>query len=71
MEQQKLSNRNKKKNNCMHISSNKTSEISHEKTWTWLQNGNIKRETETLPIAEGKNAIKIDYIKEKSINASE
>ena len=27
-----------------------TSNISHEKTWTWLRNGNLKRETESLLI---------------------
>ena len=25
--------------------------ISHEKTWTWLGKGNLKRETESLLIA--------------------
>ena len=29
--------------------------ISHDKTWTWLRKGNIKRETESLLIAERKN----------------
>ena len=28
-----------------------TGEISREKTWTWLRNGNLKRETESLLIA--------------------
>ena len=27
-----------------------TSDISHEKTWTWLKKGNLKRETESLLI---------------------
>ena len=35
-----------------------TSEISHEKTWTWLRKGNLKRETESLLIAVQNNAIR-------------
>ena len=31
-----------------------TSDISHEKTWTWLRKGNVKRETESLQIAAQK-----------------
>ena len=30
------------------------SNISHEKTWTWLKKGNFKRETESLLIAAQK-----------------
>ena len=40
-----------------------TSEISHEKTWTWLRKGNLKRETESLLIAAQNDAIRIKYIK--------
>ena len=40
-----------------------TSDISHEKTWTWLRNGNLKRETESLQIAAENNAISSNYIK--------
>ena len=36
-----------------------TSEISHEKTWTWLRKGNLKRETESLLIAAQNKAIRI------------
>ena len=32
--------------------------ISHEKTWTWLRKGNLKRETESLQIAAVNNAIR-------------
>ena len=39
------------------------SNISHEKTWTWLRKGNFKRETECLQIAAQNNAIKIDHNK--------
>ena len=43
----------------------KTGEIAHEKTWTWLQKGNLTRKTESLPIAPKSitktNKAKIDY----------
>ena len=35
-----------------------TSEISHEKTWTWLRKGNLERETESLLIEAQNNAIR-------------
>ena len=37
--------------------------MSHEKTWTWLRKGNLKRETESLLIAILNNAISTHYIK--------
>ena len=40
-----------------------TTDIIHEKTWTGLRKGNLKRETESLLIAAQNNAIKINYIK--------
>ena len=40
-----------------------TSDISHEKTWTWLRKGNLKRETESLLIAAKNNVIKTNHIK--------
>ena len=39
--------------------------ISHEKTWTWLRKGNLKRESKSLPIAEQNNAIRTNHIKER------
>ena len=39
------------------------SNISHEKTWTWLIKGNLKRETESLLIAAQNNAIRTNHIK--------
>ena len=39
--------------------------ISHQKTWTWLWKGNLKRETESLLIAVQDNAIRTDHIKAK------
>ena len=42
-----------------------TSDISHEKTWTWLRKGNLKRETESLLIAAQNNAIRTNHIKAK------
>ena len=35
-----------------------TSEISREKTWTWLRKRRLKRETESLLIAIHNNAIR-------------
>ena len=40
-----------------------TSDISHEKTWTWLRKGNHKRETESLLIAAQNSTITINQIK--------
>ena len=37
--------------------------ISHEKTWTWLKKGNLKRETESLLIAAQNNAIRTNHVK--------
>ena len=37
--------------------------ISHQKTWTWLRKGNLKRETEYLLIAAQDNAIRTNHIK--------
>ena len=37
--------------------------ISHQKTWTWLRKGNLKREMEYLLIAAQDNAIKTNHIK--------
>ena len=37
--------------------------ISHQKTWTWLREGNLKRETESVQIAAQDNAIRTNYIK--------
>ena len=36
---------------------------SHEKTWTWLRKGNLKRETESLIIVTKNNAIRTNHIK--------
>ena len=40
-----------------------TSDISNEKTWTWLKKGNFKRETKSLLIAAQNNAIRTNHIK--------
>ena len=37
--------------------------ISHQKSWTWLRKGNLKRETESLLIVEQDNAIRTNHIK--------
>ena len=36
--------------------------ISHQKTWTWLRKGNLKRETECLLIAAQDHAIRTHHI---------
>ena len=37
--------------------------ISHQKTWTWLRKGNLKREPKSLLIAAQDNAIRTTHIK--------
>ena len=37
--------------------------ILHQKTWTWLRKGSLKRETESLQIAAQNNAITTNHIK--------
>ena len=37
--------------------------ISHQKTWTWLRKGNLKRETESHQITAQDNAIRTNHIK--------
>ena len=37
--------------------------ISHVKTWTWLRNGNFKRETDSLLMAAQNSAIRTNHIK--------
>ena len=41
----------------------RTSDISHEKTWAWLRKGNFKWETKSLLIAAQNNAIRTNHIK--------
>ena len=37
--------------------------ISHQKTWTWLRKGNLKREMESFLIAAQNNVIRTNHIK--------
>ena len=37
--------------------------ISHEKTWTWLRKGNLKRETEFLLLAAQNKTVRTNHIK--------
>ena len=37
--------------------------ISHQKTWTWLRKGNLKRETASLLVVAQDNAIRTNHIK--------
>ena len=48
-----------------------TSDISHEKTLTWLRKGNLKRETESILIAAQNNAILTNYIKSRIYKTQE
>ena len=41
------------------------SNISHDKTWTWLRKGNFKREIESLQIDAQNKAIRTNHIKER------
>ena len=40
-----------------------TSDISHEKMWTWLRKGNLKTETESFLLATQNYAIRTNHIK--------
>ena len=42
-----------------------TSEISHEKTWTWIRKGKLCREAESLLLAAQNNAIRTNYVEAK------
>ena len=37
--------------------------ISHQKTWTWLRKGNLKKKTESLLIVAQENTIRTNHIK--------
>ena len=41
------------------------SEISRGKTWTWLREGNLKRETKSLLIVAQNNVMRTKYVKTK------
>ena len=43
-----------------------TNNISHQKTWTLLRKGNLKRETESLLIVAQDNAIRTNHIKARN-----
>ena len=40
-----------------------TCKISHQKTWIWLRNRNIKKETESLLTTAQSKAIRTNYVK--------
>ena len=60
-EQKLPETKNRKKIKCR----NNSSEILHEKTWTWLIKENLQRENESLLIAARNNAIMTNYVKAK------
>ena len=45
------------------LSKRQINNISHDKTWTWLREGNFKRETESLQISTQNNAVRTNHIK--------
>ena len=45
-----------------------TGKISHEKTWTWIRKGNLRRKAESLLIAAQNNTIRTNYVKAKTDN---
>ena len=42
-----------------------TKEVRSEQSWVWLQNGDLKRETESLIVAAQNQGIRISLIKKK------
>ena len=67
-ERQKLEKNGKKTTLCAF--KRLISNISHEKTWTWLRKGNHKRETESLLIVAQNNAIRSNHIKARIDDAT-
>ena len=65
-EQQLEGNKNKKKNNCMDISSDKQANSHTRRLGHWLRKGDLKKETESLQIAAQNNSIKTNFIKAKN-----
>ena len=42
-----------------------TKEVRSEQSWVWLQNGDLKRETETLTVATQNQSIRTNLVKAK------
>ena len=42
-----------------------TNKMSHKKTWTWVGEGNFKKEMKSLLIVAQNNAIRTKYVKAK------
>ena len=40
-------------------------EVRSEQSWVWLQNGDLKRETETLTVATQNQSIRTNLVKAK------
>ena len=60
-----------KKNQMYRYFKGKTDEITHEKAWTWLRKGNLKRETESFLIAAQNNVTRTSYVEMKIDNAQQ
>ena len=48
-----------------------TSDISHEKAWTWLRKGNLKKETESLLIVTQNKAMKTHHVKARIVKTQQ
>ena len=42
-----------------------TKEVRSEQSWVWLQNGDLKRETESLIVAAQNQSIRTNFVKSK------
>ena len=61
-----ITRKQKREKTALRIFKRLTSDISHDKTWTWLRKGNFKRETESLLIPAENNAIRTKHIKART-----
>ena len=48
-----------------------TKEVRSDQCWAWLQNANLKRETESLIVAAQNQSIRINLVKAKMTKARE
>ena len=46
-----------------------TKEVRSDRCWVWLQNGDLKRETESLTVVAQSQSIRINLIKAKIVKS--